>query len=107
MARLSSLQNCDVRGWDVSVLACGAGARRKRARLMSTGPGRVAAAALPRRLGGFPFWRGGEPFLQAIEPTYTRATSRGLDTVLGQTPGVETPGEPKVGKSTSKKRPRA
>jgi uncharacterized Zn finger protein len=70
-------------------------------------PGRVAAAALPRRLGGFPFWRGGEPFLQAIEPTYNRATSRGLDTVLGQTPGVETPGEAKAGKSTPKRRPRA
>jgi len=70
-------------------------------------PERVAAAALPRRLGGFPFWRGGEPFLQAIEPTYTRATSRGLDTVLGQAPGVETPGEAKAGKSTPKRRPRA
>jgi uncharacterized Zn finger protein len=41
-------------------------------------------AALPRRLGSFPFWRGQQPFLQAIVPTYARATPRGLDTVLGQ-----------------------
>ena len=44
------------------------------------------AAALPRRLGKFPFWRGNQPFLQAIEPAYARATPRGLDTVLGQVP---------------------
>jgi uncharacterized Zn finger protein len=44
------------------------------------------AAALPRRLGGFPFWRGTEPFLKAIEPIYTAAAQRGLDAVLGPAP---------------------
>jgi uncharacterized Zn finger protein len=42
------------------------------------------AAALPRRLGGFPFWRGDEPFLKAIEPLYARAAGRGLDAFLGK-----------------------
>jgi uncharacterized Zn finger protein len=41
------------------------------------------AAALPRRLGGFPFWRGTEPFLKVIEPIYAAASARGLDAVLG------------------------
>ncbi|HWE35984.1 MAG TPA: SWIM zinc finger family protein [Isosphaeraceae bacterium] len=39
-------------------------------------------AALPKRLGGFPFWRGHEHFLDAIEPIYTLASQRGLDAVL-------------------------
>jgi uncharacterized Zn finger protein len=43
------------------------------------------AAALPRRLGGFPFWRGGERFLDALEPVYKQAAQRGLDAFLGQT----------------------
>jgi len=60
------------------------------------------AAALPRRLGGFPFWRGHQPFLQAIEPTYTRATPRGLDTVLGQSPAEE-PKPARPAKPTPKK----
>jgi uncharacterized Zn finger protein len=34
------------------------------------------AAALPRRLGGFPFWRGAQPFLTALEPVYSAATPR-------------------------------
>jgi uncharacterized Zn finger protein len=46
-------------------------------------------AALPRRLGGFPFWRGQQPFLQAIEPDYAAASPRGLDVFLG--PGAATP----------------
>jgi uncharacterized Zn finger protein len=46
------------------------------------------AAALPRRLGGFPFWRGTEPFLKAIEPIYTAAAQRGLDAVLGPASGA-------------------
>jgi uncharacterized Zn finger protein len=44
-------------------------------------------AALPKRLGGFPFWRGAGPFLAAIEPTYAAASPRGLDALLGQSPG--------------------
>jgi uncharacterized Zn finger protein len=42
------------------------------------------AAALPRRLGGFPFWRGEEPLLKAIEPIYARAAGQGLDAFLGK-----------------------
>ncbi len=59
------------------------------------------AAALPRRLGSFPFWRGQQPFLQAIEPTYVQATPKGLDTVLGQSPAEipkpETAAKPREG----------
>jgi uncharacterized Zn finger protein len=37
------------------------------------------SAALPKRLGSFPFWRGTERFLEALEPIYARASARGLD----------------------------
>jgi uncharacterized Zn finger protein len=49
------------------------------------------AAALPKRLGTFPFWRGGQRFLEALEPVYRQAAERGLDASLGQpgTPGKE------------------
>ena len=40
-------------------------------------------AALPRRLGNFPFWRGGELFLDAIAPVYAEAARRGLNAFLG------------------------
>jgi len=40
-------------------------------------------AALPKRLGNFPFWRGTERFLEALGPTYTQASARGLDLFLG------------------------
>ena len=49
------------------------------------------AAALARRLGGFPFWRGDEAFLPAIEPAYARAAARGLDAALGQPAGPAPP----------------
>lgn len=42
-----------------------------------------AAAALPRRLGAFPFWRGPQPLLDAIEPAYRLAAPRGLEAFLG------------------------
>jgi uncharacterized Zn finger protein len=42
------------------------------------------AAALPRRLGNFPFWRGKVPFLEALEPVYRQVAPLGLDVVLGQ-----------------------
>jgi uncharacterized Zn finger protein len=42
------------------------------------------AAALPRRLGNFPFWRGEERFLEALEPVYRQAAERGLDASLGE-----------------------
>ncbi len=44
-------------------------------------------AALPRRLGKFPFWRGTEHFLEAIEPVYKEAARRGLDVFLGESGG--------------------
>lgn len=36
------------------------------------------SAAGPKRLGGFPFWRGTDHFLDAIAPTYPAAAQRGL-----------------------------
>jgi uncharacterized Zn finger protein len=41
-------------------------------------------AALPKRLGSFPFWRGAEPFLEALEPIYQRASQRGLAVFAGE-----------------------
>jgi uncharacterized Zn finger protein len=41
-------------------------------------------AALPKRLGNFPFWRGAERFLDAIEPVYQEAAERGLNVFLGE-----------------------
>jgi uncharacterized Zn finger protein len=43
------------------------------------------AAALPKRLGNFPFWRGAEHFLDAIEPAYREGAKRGLGVFLGET----------------------
>jgi len=40
-------------------------------------------AALPRRLGNFPFWRGEERFLDAIEPIYVQASPLGMNLFLG------------------------
>lgn len=40
-------------------------------------------AALPRRLGGFPFWRGESPFLDTVSPAYVAASTHGLDVILG------------------------
>ena len=42
------------------------------------------SAALPKWLGAFPFWRGSERFLDAIEPVYKNASPRGLDIFLGE-----------------------
>ncbi|MBI2360848.1 MAG: SWIM zinc finger family protein, partial [Deltaproteobacteria bacterium] len=39
-------------------------------------------AALPKRLGSFPFWRGEQRFLEAIEPIYIQASPRGMDLFL-------------------------
>jgi uncharacterized Zn finger protein len=41
-------------------------------------------AALPRRLGHFPFWRGDRPLLEAIEPIYTSAAVHGLRLFVGE-----------------------
>ena len=42
------------------------------------------SAALVKRLGHFPFWRGAIPLLEAVEPIYSDATVRGLDVYLGE-----------------------
>jgi uncharacterized Zn finger protein len=39
-------------------------------------------AALPKRLESFPFWRGEERFLEALEPLYSQASSLGLEIFL-------------------------
>jgi uncharacterized Zn finger protein len=40
-------------------------------------------AALVKRLGNFPFWRGEEKFLIAMESMYVNASPRGLEVFLG------------------------
>jgi len=42
------------------------------------------AAALPKRLGSFPFWRGEERFLDAMESIYEKASPVGLKVFLGE-----------------------
>ncbi|MCK4660452.1 MAG: SWIM zinc finger family protein [Phycisphaerae bacterium] len=41
-------------------------------------------AALPKRLGSFPFWRAEERFLEAIEVVYQEASTVGMDVFLGE-----------------------
>jgi uncharacterized Zn finger protein len=41
-------------------------------------------AALPKRLGSFPFWRANERFLEALEPVYARATASAQAALLGE-----------------------
>jgi len=43
----------------------------------------AAPAALLKRLGPFPFWRGNVPLAAALEPAYVQASERGLDAFLG------------------------
>ena len=42
------------------------------------------AAALPKRLGKFPFWRGETNLTEALEKIYRAASSTGLEIVLGE-----------------------
>jgi uncharacterized Zn finger protein len=42
-------------------------------------------AALPKRLGSLPFWRGQTPFLEALESRYVAAGALGLEALLGLT----------------------
>jgi uncharacterized Zn finger protein len=42
------------------------------------------AAALPKRLGSFPFWRGEEKFLDVMESIYANASAVGLRVFLGE-----------------------
>jgi uncharacterized Zn finger protein len=41
------------------------------------------SAALPRRLGKFPFWRGAQPLAEALEACYRSASARGMEAVTG------------------------
>jgi uncharacterized Zn finger protein len=43
----------------------------------------AVAAAVPRRLGSFPFWRGQEPFLESMQAIYAQAAPHGLEVFLG------------------------
>jgi len=62
------------------------------------------AAALPKRLGSFPFWRGKALFLEALEPFYLKAALLGLDVFLGltKTPAEEAPTPVKPRKQPTK-----
>lgn len=44
----------------------------------------LVPAALPKRLENFPFWRGEERFLDAIEPIYVQASPLGMNVFLGE-----------------------
>jgi uncharacterized Zn finger protein len=46
------------------------------------------SAAWPKRLGKFPFWRGGERFLDALEPIYEQVAQQGLEVFLGERKGA-------------------
>jgi uncharacterized Zn finger protein len=43
-------------------------------------------AALPKKLGSFPFWRGKDRFLDAMERIYSKASPVGLSVFLGERP---------------------
>ncbi len=43
----------------------------------------VANAVIARRLGGFPFWTGSDPFLPTLETVYGAAASAALEVFLG------------------------
>lgn len=48
-------------------------------------------AALPRRLGNFPFWRGETPLQPALESIYQRASATGIQVFLPETPAEDLP----------------
>jgi uncharacterized Zn finger protein len=63
-------------------------------------------AALPKRLGNFPFWRGEIKFLEAMEAIYPRAADCGLDLFLGVYPpgSVEKESSPEMPERGSQKK---
>jgi uncharacterized Zn finger protein len=46
-------------------------------------PAEAATAALPRRLGKFPFWRGGVDFFDALDRVYQDASRNAAETLAG------------------------
>ena len=59
------------------------------------GPARVPeqTAALPKQLGRFPFWQGGEDFLTALDGVYERASQAGLELYLDADRSAQSPVE--------------
>ena len=49
-------------------------------------------AALPKQLGGFPFWRSEENFIPAMEEMYRNASPAGMDVFLGERQGSDKKG---------------
>jgi uncharacterized Zn finger protein len=49
------------------------------------------SAALLKRLGNFPFWRGEQRFFDVMERVYTQAASRGMNVFLGEKDSLELP----------------
>jgi uncharacterized Zn finger protein len=47
-------------------------------------PAEAATAALPRRLGKFPFWRGGVDFFDALDRVYQDASRNAAETLAGK-----------------------
>jgi uncharacterized Zn finger protein len=47
------------------------------------------SAAMVKRLGNFPFWRGRERFLDALEPIYVRGSTIGIGVFLGEKSDLE------------------
>jgi uncharacterized Zn finger protein len=46
-------------------------------------------AALPKRLGNFPFWRGTSRFIETLESIYSQSALRGLDVFVGEQNAAE------------------
>ncbi len=51
------------------------------------------AGPLVRRLGGFPFWRGEVPILEALSAMYAAASQRGMEVYVGPVSGSEMGGQ--------------
>jgi uncharacterized Zn finger protein len=51
--------------------------------LLGPVPGQPVGAALPKRLGGFPFWRGSENLLDVLESIYVRAGAKASEMLGG------------------------
>ena len=51
--------------------------------LFGTATPPALTAALPRRLGSLPFWRGELPLVQALEPSYQNGSSYGKELLVG------------------------
>jgi uncharacterized Zn finger protein len=54
--------------------------------------------ALLKALGNFPFWRGQERFMEALEPVYLRASTFGMDVFLGEKNSSKDPEKSKSGR---------